>query len=160
MNAERGQHGGLVVALLAHVTGVEVSLLVPGQIAEQAELLRAVFASQVADSVTHQMFLVVTLVTEHLVARFAEELQLRLLFLHLQAAGTTARHRRRAARFTPALATRVLLHVLSQIHVRPEHPAALGASVLTFTLVLDLVIVQQRLRREKHTAQFTAVRQR
>ena len=160
VNAERGQHGRFVVALLAHVTRIEVSLLVPGQIAEQPELLRAVFASQVADSVPHQMFLVVALVPEHLVARFTEELQLWLLFLYLQSIGTTARHRRRAARFTPSLATRVLLHVLSQIHVRSEHPAALGASVLTFTLVLDLVIVQQRLRSEKHTAQFTVVSQR
>lgn len=97
-------------------------------------------AGEVANGVTHQVPLVVALVTEHLVARLAVEFHIRLLLFHLQARRTI--HHRAVAQFT---ATFVLLHVLPQIHVRSEDPAALGAGVLPLALVLDLVIVQQRL---------------
>lgn len=143
VDAQCGQHRGLVVALLAHVAWVEVGLLVPGQVAEQAELFGAVFASEVADRVPHQVLLIVALVSEHLVARFTDELHLGLLFLHLYV-GTVSNRGRVVARLaaTAAFPPVVLLHVFAQVHVRSEHPSTLVASVLPFALVLDLVIVE------------------
>lgn len=157
VNAQSCQHGGLVVALLAHVAGVKMGLLVSGQVAEQPELLGTVLAREVAYGVPHQMPLVIAFMSKHLVAGLAEKLQIRLLFLHLQRC--RAIHHRRAASFTATFAAGVLLHMLPQVHVRSEHPATLSASVFAFTLVLDLVIVQQSLGREEHAALFTVVGQ-
>lgn len=147
--AKRSQHRGLVIALLAHVARIEMCLLVPGQVAEQTELLRTVFARKVTNGVSHQVFLIIAFVSKHLVAGLADELRFRFLFLHLQIGRMIDRI---VTALSATLATGVLLHVLPQVHVRSEHASALGTRVLTFTLVLEIVIVQKCLRREEYAA--------
>ena len=74
VNTESCQDSGFVVALLAHVAGVEVRLLVSRQVPKEAKLLRTVLAGQVPNSMTQKVLLVVALVSEDLVASLAEKL--------------------------------------------------------------------------------------
>lgn len=108
VDAQGCKHGGLVVALLAHVAREEMRLFVSREVAKQAELFGTVLAREVAHCVTQQMLLVVALVAEHLVAGLAHELL--LAFVGLGAL---------------TLSVCVLLHVLAKAHRRPKHATAL-----------------------------------
>lgn len=133
VNTESWQNGSFVVALLAHVAGVEVGLLVSRQVPKEPELLRTVFAGQVANCVTQEVFLVVAFVSEDLVASIAEKLDFCLLFFDFHDWSTS---------YFSALATDVLLHMLPQIHIGTEDPTAVGACVFSLTLVLHVVVVE------------------
>lgn len=76
VDAQGGQHRCLVVALLADVARQEVGLLVTRQVSEEPELLRAVFAGELACAVACQVLLVVAPVSEHLAAGLASVLVL------------------------------------------------------------------------------------
>jgi len=138
-----------------------VRFLVPGQVAEQPKFFGTMFTEQITDRMTQQVFLIIALVPEDLVAGLTEKLHLGLLFLHLlqRRVAVEVGHRRRIVLAT-VFTHRVQLHVFAESHGSSEDSAALCARVLPLTFVLNLMIVQQGLRGEEDTAEFTMIRQR